>query len=133
MLQNGQPQSRKASLATSMGRLREIANLVTDATSVNITMHTVETFLAVAEEEGLNVTEYARKMGASLNTVSRQLLDLGIRNRKGEPGWNLVVPVTDPMDLRSKSYRLTSEGRELVKKIAAIVHRGREDAAGAPA
>lgn len=79
------------------------------------------------------MTEYARKMGASLNTVRRQLLDLGIRNRKGEPGWNLVVPVTDPMDLRSKSYRLTSEGRELVKKIAAIVHRGREDAAGAPA
>jgi DNA-binding MarR family transcriptional regulator len=106
-----------------MGRLREIVTLVNNTPSVNITLHTLETFLAVAEDEGLTVTEYARKLQTSLNTVSRQLLDLGIRNRKKEPGWNLVEPTRDPMNLRSKPYRLTPKGRALASKIADIMVR----------
>lgn len=117
--------TRKGELAVTMGRMREIAQIITEVMSVNVTMHTVETFLAMAEDEGLTVTEYARKLGTSLNTVSRQLLDLGIRNRKGEPGWRLVEPYIDPQDLRSKSYRLTLEGRQLANRIKAILDRGK--------
>lgn len=113
-----------------MGRLREIANLVTDNMSVNITMHTLETLLAVAEDEGLTITEYAKKLRTSMNTVSRQLLDLGDRGRpdkktgQAKPGFKLVEPVIDPMDLRSKTYRLTPKGRNFVNSIVNILERG---------
>src|SRR5262249_7788823 len=77
----------------------------------------MEAFLLVAREPGLSVTEYAKRLKAPKSTVSRDLLDLGDRNRKGEPGVGLVTSRPNRFDPRQLEYRLTPRGRALVKQI----------------
>jgi hypothetical protein len=48
MDQNG---TRKSARAATMSRLKEVADLITETTSVNITLHTLKTLLAVAEDD----------------------------------------------------------------------------------
>lgn len=77
----------------------------------------VEMFWVVCDREGLNVEAYAERVGCSATTASRFLLDLGERNRWGEPGSGLVEGYTNVLDRRESLYRLTAKGRELRDKI----------------
>jgi hypothetical protein len=43
------------------------------------------------QAHGLTVTEYAKRLRISKSTMSRHLLDIGDRNRKGERGMGLVT------------------------------------------
>lgn len=81
----------------------------------------LQAFIEVATNEGLTLTELADRLGTNVSTASRQLLDLGERNRKMEPGYGLVHRETDPMNLRVNRYTLTPKGRLLVKELADIM------------
>lgn len=74
----------------------------------------VLSFLAVAQEEGLGVTEYAKKIGVNVTTMSRHLLDIGARNRKMQPGYGLIMYRPDPLELRKHQYFLTPKGKQLL-------------------
>jgi DNA-binding MarR family transcriptional regulator len=77
----------------------------------------VHTFLLVAEEEGLGVTEYAERAGVSQSVMSRHLLDIGDRDRYREPGFGLVHKRQDPMELRKQRVFLTDKGRAIARRI----------------
>jgi DNA-binding MarR family transcriptional regulator len=77
----------------------------------------IQAFLLVAEEEGLSVNEYARRANMSMSTMSRNLLDIGERNRHMEKGFGLVASRNNPMNLREKEYYLTDTGRALLHSI----------------
>jgi DNA-binding MarR family transcriptional regulator len=74
-------------------------------------------FMLVAMEEGLGVTEYAERAGVAQTVMTRHLLDIGMRNRRREEGYGLVVQRMDPMDMRKHQTFLTSEGRALIHKV----------------
>jgi DNA-binding MarR family transcriptional regulator len=75
------------------------------------------TFLLVATEEGLGVSEYAEKAGVPQTVMTRHLLDMGSHTRTRNEGLGLVVSRMDPLDMRKHQTYLTSEGRALLHKI----------------
>lgn len=77
-------------------------------------MQYVQSFLLVAEEEGLGVTDYAQRAGASVSVMSRHLLDIGERDRYMKPGLGWVTARLNPMELRKKEYFVTDKGRALI-------------------
>lgn len=78
-----------------------------------------QTFLMVAEEEGLGVGEYARRAGANPAVMTRHMLDLGDLNRRHEPGHNLVYTRVNIMNRRQHQVFLTPKGVAL----AHVIHR----------
>lgn len=74
-------------------------------------------FLLVAQQEGLSVSEYAVLGGVSQTVMTRHLLDIGSHTRKREPGLGLVIQRPDPLDNRRHQAFLTSKGRSLLHKI----------------
>jgi DNA-binding MarR family transcriptional regulator len=103
--------------------LHKISLLMTAFRNVNPTMsiQVVHTLTLVALHEGLSLVELGRISGFKMATISRNILDLGLRNRKREPGYGLVESVVDPMELRKKQITLTPKGRELVRHILDIM------------
>lgn len=77
-------------------------------------------FLLVCLEEGLSVEEYAARGKIPYVTMSRHLLDLGDRNRKGERGMGLITARTNPLNRRQREYMLTKRGRLLLEKMNAF-------------
>lgn len=82
-----------------------------------ISARSVQAFLLVASNEGAPVQEYARKAQMSASTMSRNLLDIGDRNRRGQPGYGLVAGRDNLENRRLKEYHLTDKGRSLIRKI----------------
>lgn len=77
----------------------------------------VTAFFLVATEEGLNVTEYARRAGISQSLMTRHLADLSDTNRYHEPGFGLVERFEDVMDRRNTLVRLSAKGKGIVGQI----------------
>jgi DNA-binding MarR family transcriptional regulator len=77
----------------------------------------IEAFLLVAMNEGCSLKDVVEMSGKPQSTVSRHLLDLGDRNRQGEPGLGLVAWRIAPDELRRKEYTLTAKGRALLRRI----------------
>ena len=77
----------------------------------------ISAFLLVALNEGCSLREVVEMSGKPQSTVSRHLLDLGERNRKGEPGLRLVAWRIAQEELRRKEYYLTPKGRALLRRI----------------
>jgi DNA-binding MarR family transcriptional regulator len=73
-------------------------------------------FAEVLLEPGLSVSEYAERLHVSKSTMSRALLDIGDRNRKGEPGVGLVTSRPNPLDRRQLEYMLTTKGHALAEQ-----------------
>ena len=79
------------------------------------------TFMLVALNEGEGVQEYAELADVSQSVMTRNLLDLGERNRRREPGYGLVMQRMDPLDMRRHQTFLTPEGKALLRRIAHAV------------
>ncbi len=71
------------------------------------------TFVLVAMNEGLSVQEYAQLADVSQSVMTRNLLDLGGRNRHKEPGFGLVTQRMNPEDMRRHQTFLTPDGLAL--------------------
>lgn len=78
----------------------------------------VTAFLLVALEEGLTVTEYAKRAGTSQSLMTRHLADLGETNRYHQQGFGLVEQFDNVMDRRERLIRLTARGRHVVYQMS---------------
>lgn len=85
--------------------------------SERMPLNYVMSFLAVAQEEGLSVSDYAERLGLSISTMSRHLLDIGERNRTMDPGHGLIFHRANPNELRKHQYFLTTKGKTLLGQI----------------
>jgi DNA-binding MarR family transcriptional regulator len=74
-------------------------------------------FLAVAEKEGRPVNEYATELGIYKAVMTRHLLDLGERDRRGEEGMNVIEQVRDKKDLRINRSFISEKGAALLSKV----------------
>lgn len=104
----------RAVLVNTLKALEPFANL-----RHTMPLQYVTAFMLVATDEGLNVTEYARRAGTSQSLMTRHLADLGTTNRYHEAGFGLVESFEDVMDRRHKLIRLSAKGRGIC---AQIVH-----------
>lgn len=74
-------------------------------------------FVIAQSEEGMSLSDIAKKVGIGLATASRYISALGKINRKKEDGLQLIESFEDPMERRKKIIRLTPKGRIAVRKI----------------
>lgn len=74
-------------------------------------------FLAVAEKEGQPVNEYAKEIGVYKAVMTRHLLDLGERDRRGEEGMNVIEQRRDKQDLRINRSFISEKGAALLSKV----------------
>lgn len=82
-----------------------------------------ELFLLVALREGLSMKDIMEITGAKKSTISRQLTDLGRRNRRMEPGHMLIEVAMDDFDMRKNLYQLTDKGQGVIEKILKGIKR----------
>lgn len=95
-----------------MAVLEEFKNI-----SPTMSVQQILAFLAVAMNEGTSLKDIVESSGVKTPTMSRHLIDLGPRNRRMEPGLNLIEVRQDPMELRKNQYTLSDRGRYLVNLI----------------
>ena len=77
----------------------------------------VQAFFLVAEKEGWPINEYAKRGDLSPITMSRNLIDMGERDRNHEDGPGLVESHENIMNRRETLIRLTPKGRALLASI----------------
>jgi DNA-binding MarR family transcriptional regulator len=87
------------------------------ATHPTMPLQMLVTFLLVAMDEGLPVSDYARKAGMAPGVMARNLLDLGDFNRRREPGLMLLEQRTDSFDRRVHRQFLTHKGHAILGAI----------------
>ena len=77
----------------------------------------VQAYLLVAQKEGQSVTELAKRADMPVTTMSRNLLDMGERNRYFEEGDGLLIGEDNPLNRRERLYSLSHKGRALLAAI----------------
>jgi DNA-binding MarR family transcriptional regulator len=80
----------------------------------NMPLSYVIAFMTVAAEEGESVNDYAGKLDISPTVMTRNLLDIGDRNRMKEAGMGLITQERDLYDLRRHNARVTPKGRQIL-------------------
>lgn len=103
----------KAALKTTLEALKPFKAL-----RASMPLQYVMAFLQVALEEGLTVTEYAKRANTSQSLMTRHLADVGETNRYHEQGFGLVEQFDNVMDRRERLIRLTAKGRHVVYEMA---------------
>ncbi len=78
-------------------------------------------FLHVAVEEGLSVSEYAKRVGVSQAVMTRILFSLGSSSQGRAPGYRLVQQAMDLDDPRRTQTFLSAKGKVLMRKIVQLV------------
>jgi DNA-binding MarR family transcriptional regulator len=74
-------------------------------------------FIVAQSEEGMSLSDIAKKAGIGLATASRYIGALGKINRHREEGLQLIESFEDPMERRKKIIRLTIKGKTIIRKI----------------
>ncbi len=74
-------------------------------------------FIVAQSEEGMSLSDIAKKAGIGLATASRYIGALGKINRRREEGLKLIESFEDPMERRKKIIRLTPKGKIIIQKI----------------
>lgn len=74
-------------------------------------------FIVSQKEEGMSLSDIAKKAGIGLATASRYISALGKLNRHRQEGLQLIESFEDPMERRKKIIRLTKKGQIAVRKI----------------
>ena len=103
--------------APKLRALLQITDIFQQAAGPTVPLALVEAFLLVCLYEGASLKDLCKLSGQAQSTLSRHLLDLADRNRKGEPGLKLIAWCHPPEELRRKEYRLTAKGRALRDRI----------------
>jgi DNA-binding MarR family transcriptional regulator len=106
----GVPADQVATLKNALKALKPFIDL-----RDTMPLQYVRAFLLVATEEGLNVSEYAKRAGTSQSLMTRHLADLGEINRYHEEGFGLVEQYSNVMDKRDRLMRLTTKGKHVAR------------------
>lgn len=77
-------------------------------------------FVVAESEEGMSLSDIAKKVGIGLATASRHIGALGKINRRKEEGLQLIESFEDPMERRKKIIRLTPKGRVAIRNILGV-------------
>jgi DNA-binding MarR family transcriptional regulator len=85
--------------------------------SPTIPLAYVLTLLAVAEREGMAVNEYAKDVGMLKAVATRHLLDLGVRDRRGNTGLEWIDQRRDSKDLRINRSYISVKGAAILGKM----------------
>lgn len=84
----------------------------------NMRMNVVLMLLLVGKEDGLTVSELAKRCGVWKTVATRYLSDLGTIDRHGRPGLGLITMVQRVYgDRREKHVYLTERGLEFASQI----------------
>lgn len=89
----------------------------------NMPIGAARSFLLIATEQGISVSDLKARGGSALSSASRYHRYLGGRDRHQKPGKGLITAAPSAVDVRKKSLKLTPKGRLLMGQIAAILHR----------
>jgi DNA-binding MarR family transcriptional regulator len=89
-----------------------------EALRPNIPLHQVKMLLRLALDEGKSQKYYSEKWDYPPSTVSRAMLDLGVKTRKGEEGLGLVDFRTSAHSLREHEVHLSIKGKNMLMKAA---------------
>lgn len=84
----------------------------------NMPLHQVKMLLMLALDEGKSQKAYSEKWEYPPSTVSRAMLDLGKRTRKGEEGLGLVDERVSARSLREHEVFVSTKGKALLAKMA---------------
>jgi len=87
----------------------------------DMTLQLAQQFILVALNEGTSLGELADKSGWVLATASRQLLDLGDRDRHGREGLKLVNSVRDRDNLKKNVYTLSPKGKQVINQLVGVL------------
>ena len=101
-------------------KLQEVHRLLESIAAINPEMPLQQArclFIIADSDEGLSLSDIAKKAGIGLATASRYIGALGKINRKKEEGLQLIESFEDPMERRKKIIRLTTKGRAAVRRI----------------
>jgi DNA-binding MarR family transcriptional regulator len=91
-----------------------------------MTLSLASTFINVAEQEGLTVSELAARCGVSGEVMSKHLRDLGTVNRRHGPGLGLVTVIQEVHgDRRQRRVILTHQGASFARQIIDAMERAR--------
>ena len=113
----------KARVSTS--RALQILNVFRDM-DPDMPMGQAVSFLLIAGGEtkeggGITITELSERGEFALSSSSRYVKALGTKDRRGEPGQEVVSAPRDPLDERRKVLRLTPKGRRVLEKIEQLI------------
>jgi DNA-binding MarR family transcriptional regulator len=92
-----------------------------DASKTPVSATDVAAFCAVAARPGKTISDYARTLNISRNSMSRAMMDFSDTARGGGPGMGLIDQRVDIHDRRQVTCGLTPRGREFARKIAAAI------------
>ncbi|MGA4641152.1 MarR family winged helix-turn-helix transcriptional regulator [Stutzerimonas stutzeri] len=84
-------------------------------------MQTAQTFIAVAMQPGITMTELSEKVGISQSSCSRNVSALSRLHRLNKPGMDLVVAAPDPMERRRRIVKLTPKGQRLAESLTKLI------------
>jgi DNA-binding MarR family transcriptional regulator len=118
--------------APKLRALIQICDVFQSAAGPTVPLAVVEAFLLVCLYEGSSLKDLCQLSGQAQSTLSRHLLDLGDRNRRGEPGLKLVGWRHPPENLRLKEYFLTGKGRALRDRLLALAQGPPSDVSAVP-
>jgi DNA-binding MarR family transcriptional regulator len=79
-------------------------------------------FVQVALEQGLGVSEYAKRVGVTQSVMTRILFSLASSSQGRGPGYGLVQQAIDLENPRRTQSFLTAKGKVLMREIARLVH-----------
>lgn len=79
-------------------------------------------FLQIAVNEGLSITELSNKQGDLLATTSRYVQALGDTRGDKRPGLELVSAAVDPTEFRKKVLKLSPQGRRISNQIVDAIN-----------
>lgn len=91
-----------------------------------IPVQQLSTFLAVAMEPGITVTDAGTKAGVGLGSVSRHIDVLGKPRTTAAGrtvGLSLLVATPDPVDRRRKTVALTAKGQRIADTLLDLLKR----------
>jgi DNA-binding MarR family transcriptional regulator len=79
-------------------------------------------FVIAEAEDGLSLTDLAKKVGIALATASRYVGALGKMNRHHTAGLNFIESHEDPMERRKKVIKITIKGKSALRTILGENH-----------
>ena len=106
--------------------LKELGKLSLALSAVRILddsmpVQTLSVFVEIAKSEGISVSELADKCGLAGSSASRNVAALSDWHWLKKPGLGLVQTVSDPMDMRRKTVRLTAKGKQLSEQLVGVI------------
>lgn len=86
----------------------------------HLPIHFAQVFLVVAAEGPCTFQTVMERLDLTNSAVSRTVMALGETNRKGQPGFGLLITFRDPAEGRRFLVALSAKGKALARQIDTI-------------